>query len=397
VSDSTSTLPSDHNTEELTVMARMLRRSNGQFALAFARCNSPVQRASLVAILRDSLAALNIPIAEVTLSGPEADIPAELAAGAVPNPGAPLFVYGLESLMPSDLLRDKPSQAQYRALAQLNERRGRYQTLARPLVFWVPEYALRLIAEVAGDFWAWRSGVFEFVAGKEAVRETYQREMALPYVGESNLTRAEKEVRIRVLTALLDDYEGNDAETRAARSNVLYRLGQMQAALGQYEQARRLYEASLKIDKELGDRRGVAVTQGSLAYLHRLRGDYDQAEALYRASLKTMEELGDRREVAVTQGSLAYLHRLRGDYDQAEALYRASLKTKEELGDRREVAVTLHNLALLRVQQARLTEALELLARSRDLLREIGLEKDATRVEETIREIQGRLSEAKVP
>jgi tetratricopeptide (TPR) repeat protein len=299
-------------------MARMLRRSHGQFALAFARCNSPVQRASLVATLRDSLAALDIHIAEVTLSGPDADIPAELAAAGTPstNAGTPLFVYGLESLMPSDPLSDKPSEAQYRALAQLNERRGRYQTLARPLVFWVPEYALRLVAEVAGDFWGWRSGVFEFATEPEVLRGTYERELTLPFMEMTNLTRAEKEARIRVLNALLDDYEGDDSETRAARSNVFYRLGQMHKELGQYS--------------------------------------------------------------------------------QAESLYRASLKTYEELGDKRSVAMTLHSLALLRVQQERLAGAHELLSRSRDLLREIGLEKDAARVEETLRKIQSLLSEAKV-
>ncbi len=55
-----------------------------------------------------------------------------------------------------------PSIAPEWAQAQLNEGRGLYQDLGRPLVFWLPEDALRRVARGAPDFWAWRSGVYEF-------------------------------------------------------------------------------------------------------------------------------------------------------------------------------------------------------------------------------------------
>lgn len=128
-------------------------------------------------------------------------------------------MYGLENVM--------PSTDPYRALGQLNERRGRYQQLTRPVVFWVPEYVLRLIATKAPDFWAWRSGVYEFAADRATVGEMYTREMAVPYHEMTNLTHTEKEARIRLLMALLDDYQGDDATTSAARSNVQYRLGEI--------------------------------------------------------------------------------------------------------------------------------------------------------------------------
>src|SRR5262249_19088035 len=115
------------NERELLAMARMLRRGTGAFVLAFARLNVPAMRTPLVAALRDVLAPFAVTINEVTLSGQDADIHAELTAA--PGQGNPLFVYGLESVM--------PSTDPYRALGQLNERRGRYQQLARPVVFWV--------------------------------------------------------------------------------------------------------------------------------------------------------------------------------------------------------------------------------------------------------------------
>jgi len=331
----------DTNERELLAMARMLRRGTGTFVLAFARLNVPALRTQLVATLRDVLAPFAITIYETTLSGRDADIYAELAA--TPGQGHPLFVYGLESVM--------PSTDPYRALGQLNERRGRYQQLARPVVFWVPEYVLRLIATKAPDFWAWRSGVYDFVADRATVGEMYTREMAVPYHEMMNLTHSEKEARIRLLMALLDDYQGDDVTTSAARSNVQYRLGEIYKELGQYA----------------------------------------QAEQLYRQSLATAEALGDRHGVAVTQRALAELYWLRGDYAQAEQLYHQSLAALEAQGDRREVAVTLYNLALLCAEQARFAEAVELLTKSRDLFRQIGLEKDASEADASLAALTAEL------
>jgi len=318
----------DPNERELLAMARMLRRGIGTFVLAFARLNVPASRTQLVATVRDVLAPFAITLYETTLSGKDADIYAELAAA--PGQGHPLFVYGLENVM--------SSTDPYRALGQLNERRGRYQQLARPVVFWVPEYVLRLIATKAPDLWAWRSGVYEFAADRATVGEMYTREMAVPFHEMTNLTHDEKEVRIRLLMALLDDYHGDDATTSAARSNVQYKLGDIYGELGQYA----------------------------------------QAEQLYRQSLAAKEALGDRRGVAVTQHALANLSRLRGDYAQAEQLYHQSLATAEALGDRYGLAVTLYNLAFLREEQERFAEAVELLTKSRDLFHQLGLEKNAS-------------------
>ncbi len=46
---------------------------------------------------------------------------------------------------------------------------------------------------------------------------------------------------------------------------------------GREEEALALYQDSLKVDEELGDRRGAAVTKHSIADIHRLRGDYEPA------------------------------------------------------------------------------------------------------------------------
>lgn len=138
--------------KELQALARMLRRAQGSFALGFVRCNAVELRRLLVRTVEDMLLPTGMTIHEVELTARTRDLPGVLAAQE--GDGDPLFVYGLERAMPAIA----PEWAQ----AQLNERRGLYQELGRPLIFWLPEDALRRVAKGAPDFWAWRSGVYEF-------------------------------------------------------------------------------------------------------------------------------------------------------------------------------------------------------------------------------------------
>nr|HID12533.1 hypothetical protein [Anaerolineae bacterium] len=191
--------------EELLALARMLRRGRGTFVLAFARCNVVPLREWLVEALRDALAPAGITIHETELTPETPDLPAALAAAG--GGGDPLFVYGLAGVMPSSA----PEWAQ----AQLNERRGLYQKLGRPLVFWLEEYALRLLARGAPDFWAWRSGVYEFALPPAAREALLEREVrGVDWVTQWNLERAAREARLHLLRGLLDEYASEERGER---------------------------------------------------------------------------------------------------------------------------------------------------------------------------------------
>ena len=79
-----------------------------------------------------------------------------------------------------------------------------------------------------------------------------------------------------------------------------------------------LLEQALQIDQELGDVRGIAVTQHAMADLFQQQGRPQEAMALYEQSLRTKQELGDVREIAVTEANFAQLLFQQGE--QARAL-----------------------------------------------------------------------------
>jgi len=149
--------------------------------------------------------------------------------------------------------------------------------------------------------------------------------------------------------------------------------------------------ASLKAKEELGDPRGVAVTQSSLADLLMNRGEYEEAERLYRASLKAFEEvLGDPRGVAVTQSSLADLLRVRGEYEEAERLLQGGLELTRTLGDPMGIAVYQMKLGSLLAQTDRREEGLSLLQDALAGFRRLGLANWAAQVEQAIARVKGK-------
>ena len=97
-----------------------------------------------------------------------------------------------------------------RLMAELNLGRELFLRDAPcPLVFWLPNYAVTAVARHAPDFWAWRSGVFEFALEEPQRREAYARYVELDgnLAALSSLTAARKLQRQRILEGLLDDFQ----------------------------------------------------------------------------------------------------------------------------------------------------------------------------------------------
>ena len=152
---------------------------------------------------------------------------------------------------------------------------------------------------------------------------------------------------------------GLKAATPGTRDEAALRhnLGVLAQDTGDYGQARRLYEESLRIKEELGNRAGVATTLHQLGNLAYLQGDYGQARQFYERAAETFRELGARREQAAVLHQLGMLAQDTGDYGQARQFYQESLRIEEELGDRAGVALTQWGLGNLAYDQGNYPEA----------------------------------------
>jgi predicted ATPase/DNA-binding SARP family transcriptional activator/Tfp pilus assembly protein PilF len=129
-----------------------------------------------------------------------------------------------------------------------------------------------------------------------------------------------------------------------ARATALKGGGVLAQMQGDYTAARALFEQSLAMHQELGERPGIAETLGSLGTVAFYQGDYAAARALYEQSLTLLRELRNRSGVATALHNLAMVATNQGDYASARSLYEQSLAIKREAGEKQGIADSLNNL-----------------------------------------------------
>jgi tetratricopeptide (TPR) repeat protein len=100
-------------------------------------------------------------------------------------------------------------------------------------------------------------------------------------------------------------------------SSSLHQLGNLAEDTGDYDEARKLYQQSLEIDQQLGDKSGVSSSLHQMGMLAQDTGDYDEARKLYRQSLEINQQLGDKNGLALSQAQLALLEEKIGNTKEA--------------------------------------------------------------------------------
>lgn len=147
-------LQHDGMTHQLRRLVQAISNLNGRFGLFFAVCNNRNKQRELT---QEVMRELKNSGEEVFLTGKEASFLDVLMSKK--NAPQPLFVYGIEELLPSS---DSHRIIFERTIAELQLRREQFRQLNRPIILWMPEYAYTLIGQKAVDFWSWQSGGFFF-------------------------------------------------------------------------------------------------------------------------------------------------------------------------------------------------------------------------------------------
>lgn len=135
------------------------------------------------------------------------------------------------------------------------------------------------------------------------------------------------------------------AGDRWSMGSSLFYLGNlMQHQAGRRAEAKRIYEACLRIGRELDDRWGMAISLDGIGYLAREMGAYEEAERLHKESLGISREIGDRLGIAGSLDNLGLVARDVGDMTEAEAYFRKSLRLRRKVGKLWEVGVSLRHM-----------------------------------------------------
>ena len=211
---------------ELLPLLRLLERAEG-FALAFVRCNVPVEAERLAEVITRALEQRGGHSRRVVrLETETPDLFATLQAlSPPPRANESLLILGFECsiLATGQLLL---------ALARLNQTRERFRELPGAVVLILPDYALTRLAREAPDFWAWRSGIFEVELERQELLALAREYTSFdPY---RDLALARKRDHLAVLEGLLAEFGNTSARERL---DLLRQIAALRDSLGDGEGA----------------------------------------------------------------------------------------------------------------------------------------------------------------
>jgi len=399
---------------EFEDLVHALEWSN-EFAIYFAVVNPPLIRKQTAEELKRSLDGKEIKVHSLELDSSHFDllsiIPEEVPSfclrGAETEIRSVLFIFGAEEAIAAD------ADTRRLFFDCLNWQRDKLrETIACPMVFWLPEFAVRILTLEAPDFWAWRSGVYylepEPVGILKDIEELFKR-------GPSeydSLTHQEKIKRLQQFKALLEEYEKrsfgetSESELLQTRFDLLQEAGIAALSLANYEEAKQYFLQGLKMAERLKDRGHLILTFVGLTSISLYQGDYTSVNEYDAEILKLAQELGNDNIVARTFLFLGAIAGYQKDYHKADKFYKKSLAIGEELGDNELIALTLGVLGSLANVQEKYTEAKTFFEESLEINEEIGDKKgvvdnlielsDLAKIQGNIDEEIRRIGEAQV-
>jgi predicted ATPase/class 3 adenylate cyclase len=146
----------------------------------------------------------------------------------------------------------------------------------------------------------------------------------------------------------------------APLARVAHGLGVLLDQQNEPAAAARLFERSLAIWRELGDRDQQARELNSLGIARRHIGDMDAARSLLEEAIVINREIGSRR-LAGALANLAQLESATNRFDSAIEALREALVIDQQQGDLFGVAVDQHSLALTSLRAGRPDDAYDML------------------------------------
>lgn len=138
-----------------------------------------------------------------------------------------------------------------------------------------------------------------------------------------------------------------------------------------YATAQALYEESLSLRREIGDKVGISASLSNLGDTALAQWDYPAARVLYEESLKLAREMGYKMGTVYALNALGSLAYIQADYPVAKMLLEDSLSLTREMGVKGGMAAALGSLGRIALVLGNTSEAQVLLEESLSLARQV--------------------------
>ncbi len=242
----------------------------------------------------------------------------------------------------------------------LNIRRERLSEARARWLHWLSADELEMAARHAQDWWAWRDGVFAFVAPTEVdlgIPAAFDFSERAPSLSSAS-TPIERIVRIDELAAWLS---ANASADKRLQANVVDELILLLFADYRFAEAVPYLKRAVTLYRSLGERDRAAMCKVAYGDVLRTLGETDRALRIYETQARRLSELKATILWAQTRFRVVSIWLQKRRLGKArDELANRLLPLAERLGDTGMMAVGLGLLADLERFSGRTREALEI-------------------------------------
>jgi serine phosphatase RsbU (regulator of sigma subunit) len=153
---------------------------------------------------------------------------------------------------------------------------------------------------------------------------------------------------------------------------ALQGIGDVHDYKGNFNQAIRFYNQSLKIWEELNDKMNIATCHKDLGLFYDELGNFNKALEYYLKALKIFEGIGYKRGIAACYNDIGNINAYQNNNTVALNYFLKSLKIKEEIGDKRGIALSNGNIGAIYTALHNYNLAINYYLKSIDARKELG-------------------------
>lgn len=337
---------------------RNIKRSESEYALYFVECNLPNLRKQLIEGLEstDSLNLLKLDIANYPKNeGLHIDEWIHKQKDKYQNVQPKQSLDGINIVGLEQLLPTGSNEQIIKTVSELNWRRSYFQALSIPVIFWLPSYALELLANQASDFYDWYSDIYHFESDLEQKKAAVFNQLKSLKHPDSNIaaqhyqTSTEKEGELKNLKALLDETntQNDKAYIKSLMADLLYSIGRLDDALIYWEEA-------MEIAIQIGNKVAQQTILSNISQIYQTQGNHDKAlEYIMKA-----QSLGATDNTGALSNNISLIYIARGEYEKAIQELEKSIELDTKKDDKVALSTSYTNIGSIYFKTGKQEKAL---------------------------------------
>lgn len=135
-----------------------------------------------------------------------------------------------------------------------------------------------------------------------------------------------------------------DHDLKLEYANVLITLAQIQERINNTEEAITNYEESLKLFRQLNDKKGEAIALNNIGRIYKLNWQLDEALNYYNESLEISKAISDTTQIIANLMNIGNVYNIKYKADEALEFYLKSLELSIAMDDKRHQALIYINI-----------------------------------------------------